>query len=242
MRANFQPPLQTQQRQIHVRSYDDLVNALGRIIANYRTQSRLTSNLGYEIIIADSFEVKRKIRLQKELSGLKFSSLGKIPIFPSSRFMDDCLFEVIGAASVTIENIYLADNIITGKYINDFVKVTSVESGILQPSIFLYKNYARALTLYRDEVGVLPYSIISKNHIDIPENTPEDIRVDSDYCLIEGNRFSSDFHVFNGEYTRIIGNDFALGDLYTSGTGTNPISGNTNLGGGSSTGLDPIGP
>jgi hypothetical protein len=242
MAPTFQPPLQTQQRQIHVRSYDDLVNALGRIIANYSRNSNIDTNIGYEIVIADSFSLPRAIKLQEALSGVRFTSLGMIPLFPKSGIVD-ALFEVRGAKSVVIDGIYCADNPETGNYFRNFIKTYSMNFTSSKDAYLVCNNTVISQCLFNEDVECIEGIRIVNNIIQVPENgIVGDILVKSDRCIIQGNRFAGQGCSFQGEYTRIADNDFNDGDVFTTGSGNNPLSGNTRFGGGSSTGLDPIGP
>lgn len=241
-RIGFVPPLQTQQRQIHVRSYSDLVNALGNIISNYNQNSNVNSNIGYEIVFADSFELLKPIRLQEELSGIKFTSLGMIPIFPRRNNIVDAMFEVRGAKGVIIESVYCASNPVTGTYFRNFIKTYNMDYTRDKDSYLISKNVAECQCIYNEDVACIPFARILHNIHSLPESGIADIIVKSDNVLVDGNQLGGDGADFSGEETRICNNDFNDGDVFTSGSGSNILTSNTSMGVGSSTGSDEIGP
>lgn len=235
--------LQQEQRQIFVRSYNDLVNALGRLIANYNSNTNINSYFGYEIIIADVIVVPSPIVLQAELSGLKITSLGAIPIFPSPNLYVQALFQIKNAKAITIQGLNCSNNPRTSSYFRNFVEIIS--GSIIDPldGINILNNKAKTLRLYDDQIGTYHYPTIAYNSHSLPEGSDGALRSQSNYCIIVSNNFlGGDPIDLNGEYNKIAFNDFYAGDIFTSGSGTNVLIGNSNIGAGSSTGSDPLAP
>jgi hypothetical protein len=214
------------QRQITVRNYDDLVNAISTLIRNYSVLTNSLPYLGYEIIIADSIICPRKIILPIEVSGVTIRGLGRVQILPHNDGNVDCLFDIQGCLALTIKDLNVCS---VGTYFNTFVTVSSYTPHLSEiDAPVIANNLVRTQTLYSESLGNVDYAQIINNKHSRPDSGALCLTSTSDKLLVQGNNFGGNDLYITGQYSRVVANNMNGGDIDTSVGANSYVVANTN--------------
>lgn len=232
-----------QQRQISIRSYDELINAISRVVTN--NQEQLADPYSFapvEFLIADTIIVPKTIILPEGIRGSVFRSLGRVPIKPANGYIGP-LFDLLSPGVVFdglfIDSVGGVSKSSADYYFTDFVNVnTSISTlGALRAPC-IRDCVINAVTIFRCTEALFAGTMILNNyHMDPDLATPGNnaivnTGVNSGLMNISGNQFTGGM-VLSNYANRVIGNDFAAKDVDTSAGTYTYLVANQRLGGGS---------
>lgn len=231
-RLMWQQPIQAKELQRYVYSYEELLQAIGDIVAKTPNLIDVVGNplKGAAIIIAAPIKVKKPIVLPSKLFGTVITSVARHPIVPDG--VVSSLFES-RAASMQIRDLYVVSSSSSSKF-TSFVTTLDTE-GTFEPSQLSLINNTVIGDRFLVDSGFADYcSILGNRMTQIDSSASDLLHSESQFVNIQGNFFSplgTDGIVVTGSTgrrTAIIGNSMGGGDITTdSGQGSNTIIGNT---------------